>query len=230
MQRELLTVASEEQRRIGQDLHDSVGQVLTGLGMLADSLAQSLQDHAPSDAPAAHRIAEGLKSALKEIRSLARGLVPVDVDAEGLRAALTSLAATVTRDSGVLCEFDCPQPIRVEDNETATHLYRIAQEAITNALKHGAARQVRVSLTQRNARVILAIRDDGRGIPQTVGQSPGTGLKAMHYRASLINATLRVAAPASGGTEVICELPENWNHGPPQPHNTSSDHSDPDRR
>lgn len=213
LQREMLTIIAEEQRTIGQDLHDSVGQELTGLGMLAGTLAETLREHSPADAAAAIRVATGVERVLEQIRKLSKGLVPVEVDAEGLTAALTELAERTTRDSGVPCRFACEQPVRVENNERATHLYRIAQEAVTNALKHGAPRQVTISLSGDNTQILLNIRDDGIGISSTAWQAEGMGLKTMHYRAALMGAMLSIESLKTGGTLVTCRLVENWNHG-----------------
>jgi signal transduction histidine kinase len=150
---------------------------------------------------------------LEQIRNLSKGLLPVDVDAEGLTTALAGLAETTTHVSGIDCRFDCDRPVRVDDNETATHLYRIAQEAVTNALKHAAPRQMKISLAGDDAQIILSVRDDGTGISSTAWQAAGMGLKTMRYRASLIGATLSVAPDKEGGTLVTCRLVENRNHG-----------------
>lgn len=213
LQRELLTIASDEKTRISQDLHDSVGQKLTGLGMLAGSLAVTLQEHSPADVDAANRIALGVENALEQIRKLSKGLLPVEVDGEGLRAALLELADLTTHDSGINCDFECAQPVRIEDNETATHLFRIAQEATTNALKHGAPRHVKISLEREQTQIILRIRDDGIGISSAAWQAHGMGLKTMQYRAALIGATLSIVPVESGGTLVTCRLVGNGNHG-----------------
>ena len=213
LQQELLTIHSEEQRRIGSDLHDNVGQKLTGLGMLAGSLAETLQEHSPDDVEAASRLALGIERALEQIRKLSKGLVPVEVDAEGLRAALTDLSETTTRDAGVRCDFDCYKSIRVENNEMATHLFRIAQEAVTNALKHAAPQRVRISLKTTTDRIFLGVEDDGIGFAPADWQVPGMGLKIMRYRAALIGATLSIARGKQGGTLLTCGLMENRSHG-----------------
>ena len=212
LQRELVTITSEEQRRIGQELHDVVGQELTGLGMLAGSLAVSLQEHTPEDVEAANRLTSGIERALGQIRKLSKGLVPVEVDAEGLRAALAELAERTTRDTGVKCDFDCDKPVRVENNEMATHLYRIAQEAVTNALKHGVPRRLRISLEHDKDRLVLSVRDDGQGISPAALQTEGMGLKTMRFRAALIGATLSIAPVKNKGTLVICRLVEKKSH------------------
>jgi two-component system CheB/CheR fusion protein len=213
LQRELLSIAAEEQRRIGQDLHDSVGQKLTGLSMLAGSLGRTLSERSPTDEKAADRIANGLKGVLEQIRSLSKGLIGVEVDPEGLSAALAELAETTSHESGIPCEFDCPALVLVENNEIATQLYRIAQEAVTNALKHGAPRHVRISLRRKSSQLALSIRDDGKGISPDAWQAQGMGLKIMQHRAELIGATLSVVPVKKAGSLVTCRLFENRNHG-----------------
>lgn len=214
LQRELLTISAEEKNRISQDLHDSVGQKLTGLGMLAGSLAVTLQDHSPSDVDAANRIAVGVEQALDQIRKLSKGLLPVEVDGEGLRSALTELAELTTHLSGIGCDFECHQTVRIEDNETATHLYRIAQEATTNALKHSVPTHIGISLDKEDSQIVLRIRDNGQGISSAAWQAQGMGLRTMQYRAALIGATLSIVPMESGGTLVTCRLMENRIHVP----------------
>lgn len=209
LQRELLTIASEEKRRISQDLHDSVGQKLTGLGMLAGSLAETLRERSPADAPAAIRIATGLENSLDELRKVSSGLLPVEVDAEGLRAALTELADVAARDTGVNCDFQCEDSVPVNNSETATHLYRIAQEAISNALKHAAPTHILISLTNEGTCISLSIRDDGTGFSHTAFQTLGMGLRTMQYRAALIGATLSIIPTGAHGTLVTCRVDQN---------------------
>ena len=207
LQQELLTIASEEQQRIGQDLHDQVGQALTGLSLLAGSLSRNIRQHAPQDADLAARVAAGIDAALDQTRALAKGLIPVEVDAEGLMAALADFAEHTTDDSGIKCTFHCAAPVRVEDKMKATHLYRITQEAVTNALRHAACRHIRIRLEQDKQFIILSIRDDGKGISDGKSPPKGMGRRIMQYRAGLIGATLSVNPGASGGTLVTCTLP-----------------------
>ncbi|MDB5387436.1 MAG: methyltransferase/methylesterase, CheR/CheB with sensor [Planctomycetaceae bacterium] len=181
--------------------------------MLAGSLAETLLEHSPVDVEAANRIARGVENALDQIRKLSIGLLPVEVDSEGLRAALTELAETITCDSGVDCEFECDEPVPVDDSEIAIHVFRIAQEATANALKHGAPKVVRISLTRDKNHITLQIQDDGHGFSTTTSQANGMGLKTMQYRAALIGATLSIIPNKTGGTLVTCSLAENWNHG-----------------
>ena len=214
LQQQLLTIASEEHRRISQDLHDSVGQKLAGLGMLAGSLAETLREHSPENVNAANRIAMGVEDALEEIRKLAKGLLPVEVTVEGLPEALTELAKTITQRFNVNCRFDCDQAISgFGDNKTATHLYRIVQEAVANSLKHGSPGNVKICLTENDTECLLKIIDDGKGISDNADASRGIGMKTMQFRAALIGGTLSIAPVETGGTSVTCRLLKNGNYG-----------------
>jgi PAS domain S-box-containing protein len=204
LEQEVLDVAAQEQRRIGQELHDGTGQALTGLSMLADNLADVLRGALPAEAPRADRVAQGLRLALAETRTLSRGLIPVEVDAEGLMAALTELTKRITDMHAVRCTFDCIDPVPVEDNFVATQLYRIAQEAITNSLKHGKARSIRVSLEAKAGFLTLRIADDGVGFAAVNGENEGVGLRIMKYRAGQIGAQFTVRPGPNQGAVVTC--------------------------
>jgi len=212
LEKEVLEIATSEQRRIGQDLHDGTGQELTGLSLMAESLVESLRESGAREGALAVRIATGLKRALGQVRALSRGLVPVEVDAEGLMAALVELTDRVSEASGLCCRFECREPVRIEDTQTATHLYRIAQEAVTNAVKHAGAQDIRVSLEAHDGRVILEVRDDGVGVGRDCVNGKGMGLRIMEYRAVLIGAALHVGQTNQGGTLVQCTLTRDNNH------------------
>jgi signal transduction histidine kinase len=202
----LVNAISGEQRRIGQELHDGTGQELTGLCMLADNLADALRDSSPQDSQLAHRIAEGLRQALGQVRALSRGLIPVEVDAEGLMAALTELTTRISDLHGLNCVFECAEPVPVEDNYTATQLYRIAQEAITNAIKHGQPHTIRVSLEARGQYLTLRVVDDGVGFAPAETNGDGMGLRIMSYRAGQIGAQFAVRPGTTRGAIVSCTL------------------------
>jgi PAS domain S-box-containing protein len=204
LEQEVLDVAAAEQRRIGQELHDGTGQALTGLSMLADNLADVLRSALPAEAPRADRVAKGLRAALAETRTLSRGLIPVEVDAEGLMAALTELTKRITEIHAVRCTFECIDPVPVEDNFVATQLFRIAQEAITNSLKHGKAAAIRVSLETRAGFLTLRVADDGLGFAAVNGANEGVGLRIMKYRAGQIGAQFAVRPGPNQGTVVTC--------------------------
>jgi PAS domain S-box-containing protein len=206
LEQEVLDIAAEEQRRIGQELHDGTGQELTGLCMLADNLAELLREEERKEEVLARRIARGLRDALGQVRALSRGLVPVEVDAEGLMSSLSELTHRISELHGIPCVFECAEPVPLEDNFSATQMFRIAQEAITNALKHSQASNIRVTLEAKDYYLTLKIIDDGVGMPPPEHMTDGTGLRIMRYRAGQIGATLSVRSGAAGGTVVSCTL------------------------
>jgi two-component system sensor kinase FixL len=173
LEKEVLEIAAGEKRRIGHDLHDTAGQELTALGLMADTLVAALGDHSPADVPLAGKILRGLRRTLGHVRALSRGLVPVEVSAHGLMAALADLTARIDGESGVTCTFACEDPVPVEDNSAATHLYRIAQEAVGNALEHANARHIKVGLGFTDGLLALRIADDGVGIRDRAAEAKG---------------------------------------------------------
>lgn len=207
LQREVLEIAASEQRRIGQDLHDGTGQELTGLAMMAERLAGELAAQQLPQSASATKIVDGLEQALSHVRALSKGLVPVEVDAEGLMVALSELASRTSDIHGVDCQFECDEPVCILDNQTAMHLYRLSQEAVTNAIKHSRGKNITIRLADDGERLTLTILDDGRGIGRSSSELAGTGLRIMRYRAELIGATLSVGPADPRGTMVTCLLP-----------------------
>jgi two-component system CheB/CheR fusion protein len=212
LEREVLNIAEMEQRRIGQELHDSIGQELTALRLLVESLSTGLQQGSPTEAQLAGKVGEGLQRVLAQVRALSQGLTPVEVDSEGLMTALAELASRTSEFQGVTCTFDCREPVLVEDNHKAMHLYRIASEAITNALKHAQAQHITISLEDDGQSVILQVRDDGIGFPPEPLEDRGMGLKIMRYRAGLIKAELSIETAEPTGTLVISKINRNVSH------------------
>jgi len=206
LQREVLEIAAQEQRRIGQDLHDGTGQELTGLAMMAERLAGELDAKQLPQSKTAAKIVDGLEEALSHVRALAKGLVPVEVDAEGLMIALSELASRTSDLHAVHCTFECDEPVCILDNQTAMHLYRLSQEAVNNAVKHARGRNIRISLADDGDLVTLTIADDGRGFSTSREPTAGSGLRIMRYRAELIGATLSVTRALPQGTVVTCLL------------------------
>lgn len=207
LEREVLEIAALEQRRVGQELHDDVCQRLTGLGMLADALGQQLAQDDSQRQEAAARIAAELGFVREQARNLSMGLVPIDVDAGGLQAALEGLSARARGQAGVTSALDCPQLLTFRDTITATHLFRIAQEAVHNALRHDKTRHITLSLVRQNHHLVLSIRDDGTGIPRPADETKGLGMRLMRNRASLIGGRLEIGPAEGGGTIVTCTLP-----------------------
>jgi PAS domain S-box-containing protein len=212
LEREVVEIASREQRRIGQDLHDTVAQELTALNLLARDLAETLGADPAKAARLVERMDQGLQRSQHELRAVLRGLLPVAVDSEGLMAALADLADHTRQAGKVSCTFDCPEPVSLADNLAATHLYLIAQEAVHNALKHGRPRAIRISL-QSNAGLVLQVQCDGIGMPALPDANGGLGLRIMRNRAAIIGATLTIEPAEPTGTLVTCVLARR-NHGP----------------
>jgi PAS domain S-box-containing protein len=210
LEREVVEIASLEQRRIGQDLHDTVGQELTALRILTDDLPDAIRTDPASAAAFVERIARGLKRCQRELRIVIRGLLPVAVDKQGLMVALAELADRTGQDGKLVCTFDCRDPVEVSDNLTATHLYRIAQEAVRNAVKHASPRNIRISLSVDQG-LILQVQDDGVGPPSSAQEGKGVGLRIMRNRAAIIGATLKIERVEPSGTLVTCHLPR-MNH------------------
>jgi signal transduction histidine kinase len=221
LEREVVEVASLQQRRIGRDLHDTVGQERTALNMLAADLAEALRTNPANGAPMVERIVEGLRRSQEDLRTVLRGLLPVAVEREGLMDALADLADRIQKESKVTCTFTCPKPVHVADVLTATNLYLIAQEAVHNALKHGQARNIRISL-ESNHLLVLRVQDDGLGIPAQPAQTQGLGLRIMRNRAGLMGATLSFEPARPTGTLVTCTLASMMNDQE-QNHETSQD-------
>jgi len=213
LQREVLEIAAREQQRIGQDLHDGTGQELTGLAMVAERLTGDLSGQGLPQAATAARIVDGLEEALSHVRSLSKGLVPVELDAEGLMVALADLASRTSQLPDVACTLECDEPVRILDNQAATHLYRLSQEAVTNALKHGRARRITLKLTSDRDFITLQITDDGRGFDDRC-DVVGTGLRIMAYRAELIRGNLTIGQLRPHGTSITCKLPRQQEAGP----------------
>jgi two-component system sensor kinase FixL len=208
MEHEIATLTDRERRLIGQELHDSVGQQLTAMGYLARNLQRELEDHSAREAANAGILVENIEQSKSQIRALMKGLMPVDVDASGLMEALGELVEQCRTVYDVPCNFEYEEPVLIEDNFTATHLFRIAQEAIQNAVKHGRAEHITVGIKRAGDRVSLTIRDDGAGFHPEGYESGGIGLRVMRHRAELIGAALRIASAGKSGTLVRCTVEE----------------------
>jgi PAS domain S-box-containing protein len=205
LEKEVLEIAALEQRRIGQELHDSVSQESAGLSMVADALAKQLKD-LPPQAELANKVVAGLQRLEQQSRALARGLILVDVDPEGLRIALDELADRTSKQYGIACTFESTGQVQLPDAVIATHLLRIAQEAVNNALRHGGAKNIHIALQAQANTLTLTIRDDGSGLPEPPYKGKGLGIRIMRNRAGVIGGTLRIAPVDGKGTLVTCML------------------------
>jgi len=206
LEREIQEISESEKRRIGQDLHDGLGQYLTGIACMVKVVEQKLANRDLNEANDVRKITSMVNETITQARDLARGLCPVELENNGLQAALTELASRVSRTS-VNCEVKAPTFTKVYDNAAAIHLYRIAQEAVNNAIKHGRAKNVTIGLNTQNNQVELTVQDDGCGFPKNPGKRTGMGLRVMNYRAGMIGATVSFAAGEQCGTVVRCVMP-----------------------
>ncbi len=198
----------QQQVRIAHELHDGLGQELTGLGFLSKSLVRSLEGS--PGAETAGRVRQGIEQSLEQIRGLARGVMPVEREPEGLMSALRQLTGSMESVHGIPCRFECPEPVLVPDHQAASQIYRIAQEAMTNAAKHGRASGVTVWLEADAKGLLLRVVDDGIGVPVDPEKSPaGSGLRIMRYRAAALGASLSIRPASPQGTEVCCFLPRS---------------------
>jgi signal transduction histidine kinase len=162
--------------------------------------------NAPALAERGEDIGRQIREAIAETRSLSHGLAPVALVDDGLMSALVSLAEGASRGGTVRCVFECAEPIRVADAEVADHLYRIAQEAVNNALKHAAPSEIRIGLERQNGALVLEVDDDGEGLNESTPLAIGIGLRVMRYRARLIGGALEIGSPPAGGTRVCCRV------------------------
>lgn len=205
---EVLEIASAEQDRIGRELHDSVGQELTGLRLMTETLIAGLRDQNSHQLGLAVRISKGLRDALGRVRQLSRGLVAAEVSAAGLVAELQLLAAHIRETSAVGCTFETTGPVPTARADVATHLLRIAQEAVANAIRHADPKRITIALIVSERATELRVRDDGRGFVPPPDTAPGgIGLKLMRYRAGCIGATLHIGTGPTG-TLVTCSVPQ----------------------
>ncbi len=206
LEQELLSVSNREQRRFGRDLHDGMGQVLVGARLYAAGLEKQLERRGAEEAAGAREIGRMLDEAHAQARALARGLSPVGLEDDGLISGLEDLADGLTRIYGVDCTVRATPTVHLDDLDIATHLYRIAQEAATNAARHAQPTRVEVSLEQRADTITLRVQDNGVGIEQERSISGGMGIPIMRRRAAMLNGSLEVSTD-SDGTVVICTFP-----------------------
>lgn len=212
LERDIVSVSEHEQQRIGQDLHDGLCQQLAAIGCAARVLAEDLQAQKLPAAEDAVMIEESIQLAMLEARALARGIFPVHVDETGLAAALVDLGRTMSRLTGARIDVRADADVNVDSPEVAMHLYRIAQEALANAVRHSEASQIIISTELTGEGLKMNIEDDGKGMPDPAVRGEGMGLRTMHYRAQALGAKLEIQPRSGGGTRVCCELKTERSH------------------
>jgi PAS domain S-box-containing protein len=207
LEREILEISGREQRRIGQDLHDTLGQNLAGAAFLGKALQQKLTRLDPALADDASKVVTLITQSVSQARALSRGLCPVDVVANGLELAFSELASNTREFFGVPCTFDCRGKSPVLDDTTATHLYHIGLEAVNNAARHSGATRISIRLICESGKHVLAVEDNGTGLAESARSSnKGMGLRIMEYRAGVIGASLGMVSRPGEGTIVTCSL------------------------
>jgi two-component system sensor kinase FixL len=203
----ILHISEEEQARIGQDIHDDLCQQLAAIGCLAKVAQKKLAKAGNAEAESLAEIVHLVSRANTRARETSRGLMPVVIDSGGLMAALEELAASTTRAFEVACDFRYDNPVQMSDNKISVQLFRIAQEAVSNAVKHGQARRVDLHLARQSGSIVITIRDNGVGIPDSPDEGTGMGLLTMRHRAQMMGGTLTIEPRTGGGTQVTCSVP-----------------------
>jgi PAS domain S-box-containing protein len=207
LEEKILEISAREQRRIAQDLHDGLGQHLTGIAFMSKVLEQKLSDQSLPEAVEAAKIVRMVNQAIDNTRELARGLHPVAAEPLGLVSALKKWANEVEELFHIDCNFRCPKPLLIHDANVATNLYRIAQEAVNNAIRHGKSGHIVIGLSSKSGTGTLTIRDDGDGFPKKPTTQPGVGLSIMNYRADMVGGSLKVQPNEDRGITVTCMFP-----------------------
>jgi signal transduction histidine kinase len=206
MEKQIAEISDREQRRIGQDLHDSLCQHMVGIAFASELLRDKLARKQLAEAAQAEIISEMVNEGISQARNLARGLYPVRLEVDGLSSALEELAASAQARNNVNCHFACDEQVLIHDEVAGNNLYRIAQEAVNNAIKHGRGKNISIGLGAVEDEVTLTVKDDGIGFPESLDAHGGMGLHIMNYRAKMIGAFLDIRRGAAGGTIVICSF------------------------
>lgn len=207
LEKDIVSVSEHEQQRIGQDLHDGICQQLAAIGCAARVLAEDLQAQGIQSAHDASLIEGSLRQVVLEARNLARGIFPVHVDRSGLAAALVDLGKMTSRLTGMTIVVNDCVDVPLDAPEVSMHLYRIAQEAVANAVKHSGATEIHIAMKLDDDWLELRVEDNGKGMPASSRtRVDGMGLRTMHYRAQALQAGLAIKPRPQGGTRVSCHL------------------------
>jgi PAS domain S-box-containing protein len=205
LEREAVSAAEQERGRIARDLHDGLGQQLGGALFLSSLLQRDLNERNAPEAARAAEIHQLIEHALADARTISRGLYPVPPEPDGLMTALQNLADRVTRDCGIDCRFDADSPVLLDDPAAASHWYRLAQEAVSNAVKYSGSPRIDIRLDAGPHQFELVVRDYGKGLP--ADSQPGLGTQTMRHRAQELGGRLTVESAPDGGVEVRCVAP-----------------------
>lgn len=208
LEQEVVKASEEERQRIANDLHDDLGSQLTGLKLHIESASCILEAKLGEPFEGCGLVLQLVREAITRTREIARGLRPVGDDPEDLTGTLHSMVERTGTTAGIRCRFDCPEPVAIADPHVANHLFRIAQEAVNNAVKHAGATRIIISLKDTGPAVELRVTDDGKGFKRHA-EHGGLGLHIMNYRAEAMKGILRIGPFATGGTSVHCVVPKS---------------------
>jgi len=207
LEQEVLRISEHERQRIGQDLHDGLGQMLTGIGLITKNLSHQLASNGHELAKEADEISSLIKEADEHARTLARGLVPVEFEEKGLEAALERLKQNAEKLFDIEFTLDVSGKLDFDDATQAIHLYRIAQEGVSNAVKHGSSTKVAVHLASTEKHIRLRVADNGSGFAENWDTKGGLGVRIMQFRARLIGGNLEVSDIPDKGAIITCTIP-----------------------
>ncbi len=206
LEQEVLRISEHERHRIGQDLHDGLGQMLTGISLINKNIAETLKEEDHPLAGEVEDITKLVKEADEYARGLSRNLIPVELDRSGLQAALERLASNAEKLFSIECRLSNILDLHFDDPTSLSHLFRIAQEATSNAVKHGNASQVNISMEADDTRLVLKIEDNGSGFSKEWDKQKGLGVRIMQFRSRLIGANLEISTSGMGGAAIVVTL------------------------
>lgn len=209
LEKEILRISEEERQNLGQDLHDVLGQMLTGIHLISKNVAQKLRNEGMSCSEDVEEISNLVKEADEYAKTLARGLVHINFEKDGLKAAFNQLAVQVEKLFDIECKVSCNGGINISNNMKIMHLYRIAQESISNAVKHGKAKNIDITLQAKNGTLKLSIEDDGIGFNNMSQKNNGLGIHIMRYRASILSGRIEIFETENQKTNIVCSIPLN---------------------
>lgn len=204
--KEIIKISNREKMRIGQDLHDGLGQQLTGISYMSGLLEKKLKKESHREVTTASEIKKLLEHSIYTAKTLVRGLYPVIIENDGLGLGLRELAESTEKIFAVSCSAQIDESVLITDPDTAIHLFRIAQEAVSNSVKHSKANEIRIELNQVKGTAVLTVTDDGEGIPDNIDESDNIGLRSMRYRASVIDGQLEIRRGSKNGTLIKCTI------------------------
>ncbi|MEX0720904.1 MAG: PAS domain-containing sensor histidine kinase [Balneolaceae bacterium] len=208
LEQEILEVSEQERQRIGRDMHDDLGQLLTVATMTAQMLEHDLKSKDAEDAKKMHELANLIKTTAERSRTLSHGLVPFNVEKNGLDNALKDLADDISKMYDIDVCYTGDHNLLIKNKSMVVHIYRIAQEAINNAVKHGKATSIEVELSSAGDYISLHVKDNGSGFHEPGATSEGIGIRTMNFRANMIGGDLKISSEKGKGTEIICEIPK----------------------